>query len=64
MCEYCNIPLYIKVQQYARPILAPMTCADERMDEYTGMTGMAYIPLQKRFCPMCGRKVEVKHENT
>ncbi len=58
MCNYCNAPLYIKVQQLLRPVLAPLTRADALMDEYTEITGMAFVPLQKRFCPMCGKQIE------
>ena len=58
MCECCNTPLYIKVQQIMRPALAPLTYADALMDEYTNITSTAFVPLQKRFCPMCGRKME------
>jgi len=60
MCDYCNAPLYIKVQQFLRPALAPMTRADALMDEYTDITGTAFVPLQKRFCPVCGEKNERK----
>jgi len=47
MCDYCNVPLYIKAQQLLRPTLAPLTRADALMDEYTNITGMAFVPLQK-----------------
>lgn len=58
MCEYCNAPLYIKAQQFLRPATAPLTYADALMDGYTNITGTAFVPLQKRFCPICGRKME------
>ncbi len=54
MCDYCNINLYIKVQQLTAPVLAPLTHADALMDEYTNITGTAFVPLEKRFCPVCG----------
>lgn len=58
MCSYCNIPLYIKVQQLLRPVLAPLTRADALMDEYINLTGYAYVPLEKSFCPVCGRQIQ------
>lgn len=58
MCNYCKIPLYIKVQKLMRPVLEPITRADALMDEYTDITGTAFVPLQKRFCPVCGRVFE------
>lgn len=58
MCNYCNVPIYIKVQQLLRPVLAPLTRADELMYEYTEITGMAYVPLQKQFCSVCGRSIK------
>lgn len=58
MCDYCNMPLYIKVQQLTRPVLAPLTRADALMDEYTNITGTAFVLLEKRFCPMCGAEMK------
>jgi len=64
MCKYCNTQLYIKVQRLVRPVLAPITHADALMDEYTNKTGMAYAPLEKRFCPVCGKKMGSTKEDT
>lgn len=63
MCYYCHLPLYIKVQQLMRPVLAPLTPEDELLDEYANRTGMKFVQLEKRFCPVCGRKMEVHDEN-
>lgn len=56
-CEYCNVPLYMKVKQYAKPILAPLTPAQELRDKLLDMTGETYIQSPKKFCHMCGRKL-------
>lgn len=55
-CSYCKADLFIKAKVYAKPVLAPLTHEQEMMDELLEMTGETYIPLQKKFCPMCGRE--------
>ncbi len=62
MCNYCNAQLYVKVQRFLRPVLAPLTRAEELMDEYTNLTGMAFVPLEKRYCPVCGEKLNELRE--
>ena len=57
MCDYCNSKLYIKVERIMSPVLAPLTYADALMDKYINTTGTEFVPLQKRFCPVCGRAI-------
>ena len=52
MC--CDMELYIRVQQFVRPTLMPLTATGALEDELANITGMVYVPLPARFCPMCG----------
>ena len=56
--KYCNVTLYIKVQQIAQPILAPLTPADVAWDTWVSKSGTNYVMLEHRFCPMCGAKLD------
>lgn len=56
-CNFCNVPLFIEVQQAAQPLLAPLTPAAAAWDEYVSKSGRNYVQLTNRFCPMCGREM-------
>lgn len=56
-CSYCKADLFLKAKVYTKAILAPLTHEQEIVDELVERTGETYVFLQKRFCPMCGRKV-------
>lgn len=55
-CNFCNVPLFIEVQQVAQPILAPLTPAAAAWDEWVSKSGRNYVQLTSQFCPMCGRE--------
>ena len=60
-CSFCNSDIYIKTVQYAAPMLAPLTPADELRQKLQDLTGEYYLRVEHNFCPMCGeRKGEVK----
>lgn len=61
-CSFCNVPLFIEVQQVAQPILAPLTPAAAAWDEYVSKSGRNYVQLTNRFCPMCGREMRCNDE--
>lgn len=63
-CKYCNGPLYIKVQQIAQPVLAPLTPADVAWDTWVSKSGMSYVPLEHRFCPICGCEIRSQDKAT
>ena len=54
-CSFCDETIYIKVIQYAAPMLAPLTPEQELRDRLTNMTGEVYARLESNFCPMCGK---------
>lgn len=55
-CIFCNDELYIKTVQYTKPLLAPLTRAEELRQQLQDLTGEVYVRLPNRFCPMCGEK--------
>lgn len=63
MCNYCNTEFYVKVKQYAMPVLAPITRADEIRHELINLTGETYAYIPHLYCPICGERIrEVKNE--
>lgn len=56
-CSYCNTDIYIKVEVFTKPILAPLTYEQELREKLVEMTGETYVHLQKNFCPMCGKRI-------
>lgn len=63
-CRFCNVPLFIAVNQVAQPILAPLTPAGAAWDEYVSKSGRNYVQLSNRFCPMCGHEMRCDDEKT
>ena len=55
-CRYCKAEFYIKTIQYAAPLLAPLTKAEELRQELTNLTGEVYLKIPNQFCPMCGER--------
>lgn len=52
--------LYVKVPRYTCGILAPLTPEGELKDRLEDMTGESYALFIPDYCPICGKKVEVK----
>lgn len=61
MCNYCDIAIYVKIKQYAKPILAPITEVQELRDKLLDMTGELYVEFPKRYCPFCGKEINKKN---
>lgn len=57
-CEFCGTTLYIKSVRHTMPLLAPITRADELRHELLNLTGEIYLPLEAKFCPVCGAKMK------
>lgn len=57
-CEYCNTTLYIRAERTLLPVMAPLTYADALEHELINITGKDYVPTEKRYCHMCGRKLK------
>ena len=55
-CNFCNDELYIKTVQYIKPLLAPLTRAEELRQQLQDLTGEVYVRLPNKFCPICGEK--------
>ena len=56
-CNFCNVPLYIEVQQAVQPILAPLTPEAAAWDEWVIKSGRNYVQLVNQYCPMSGREL-------
>lgn len=57
-CSHCDRKYYIKVKRYLRPLLAPVTHAQELEQELENITGESYMQVKINYCPICGRKVK------
>lgn len=55
VCGFSENVIYIKVKQYLRPVLAPLTQVDALEYELQEKTGWRYVPVQAKYCPMCGK---------
>ena len=55
-CSFCDETIYVKVIQYAAPILAPLTPEQELRDRLIDMTGTTYVKILSNYCPVCGKK--------
>ena len=56
-CNFCKSDLYIKTVQYSKPLLAPMTRAEELRQELLDLTGEVYLQIPNEYCAMCGEKI-------
>ena len=56
-CNFCKADLYIKTVQHTRPLLAPLTRAEELRQELLDLTGEVYLQIQNEYCAMCGEKI-------
>ena len=56
-CNFCKADLYIKTVQYTKPLLAPLTRAEELRQELLDLTGEVYLQIQNEYCAMCGEKI-------
>lgn len=57
MCEFCNAKIYVQVERYSKPILAPLTEVEQLEHEIINKTGLQYIQIPNKYCPMCGEKL-------
>lgn len=48
----------MRVVQYARPLLQPLTPEQAVMDNLHEITGKRFYRIYPSFCPMCGEKLE------
>ncbi len=62
MCDKCKTPIYVKVKQYYKPLLAPLTIEQELRDRLIDMTGEVYVKVTTRYCPFCGEKIACESE--
>ena len=58
MCDFCEVPIYVKAVQNTMPLAAPMTRAEELRHELLNLTGEVYLRLPYNYCPICGAKMD------
>ena len=58
-CNFCKADLYIKTVQHTRPLLAPLTRAEELRQELLGLIGEAYLQIQNEYYAMCGAHTKI-----
>ena len=56
-CNFCKADLYIKTVQYTKPLLAPLTRAEELRQKLLDLTGEVYLQIPNEYCAMCGEKI-------
>lgn len=56
-CNFCKSDLYIKPVQYTKPLLAPLTIAEELRQKLLDLTGKVYLQIPNEYCAMCGEKI-------
>ena len=57
-CNFCDEPIYIKIIQGTRPLLAPATEAEALRQKIQEMTGERFVIIHNKFCPACGTKLK------
>lgn len=58
MCQFCNAKIYVQVERYSKPILAPLTEVELLENELINKIGLEYIQIPNKYCSMCGRKLK------
>lgn len=61
-CRYCNAKLFIKTVQYGKPLLAPLTKAEELRQQLQDITGEVYLELPNIYCAVCGEDLRALKE--
>ena len=56
-CNFCKSALYIKTVQYTKPLLAPVTRAEQLRQELLDLTGEVYLQIPNEYCAMCGERI-------
>ena len=58
MCNFCKIPIFIKIPKIQKSVLAPLTYTEELINEIEDITGEIYMQLSNyNYCPICGEKL-------
>ena len=57
-CTFCGTTIYVKTVRHTMPLCAPITRADELKHELLNLTGEIYLPIEMRFCPLCGAETK------
>ena len=57
-CYLCGTQLYIKTITYSRSILAPTTRVEELRQQLHNLTGEVYVPIESKYCPLCGKELK------
>ena len=62
-CNFCKSNLYVKTVQYTKPLLVPLTRADELRQQLLDLTGEVYLLIPNEYCAMCGEKITRTPQN-
>lgn len=57
MCEFCNAKIFVQVERFAKPVLAPLTPVEALHQEIVDLTGIDYIQIKAKWCPMCRKEI-------
>lgn len=57
-CEFCDRDIFIEVERVLMPATAPLTYEGTLRDELINITGNTHALLPKRYCPVCGAKMD------
>lgn len=45
-----------------RSVLAPTTRAEELRQQLQDLTGEIYVPIESKYCPLCGKELKELQE--
>lgn len=62
-CAFCDKDIYIQVERNLMPVLEPLTYEGVLRNELISRAGKAYVLLPKRYCPVCGTKIDGRTNN-
>lgn len=61
-CEYCALPMQNREFLHTEDDEAYLSIGEENTPYVETNTNVYYMTQKFRFCPMCGRKLEVKDD--
>ena len=57
MCKFCKAKIFVQFERATLPALAPATEVTQLEYELINKTGLEYVQIPNKYCPMCGRKL-------
>ena len=59
MCKFCKAKIFVQFERATLPALAPATEVAQLEYELINKTGLEYVQIPNKYCPMCGKKLGV-----